>query len=990
MSNVKILLDLQSCQSGSRLGGIGRYSLELAKAIVRRGDEHDIWVLLNSGLSDAINDVRWEFANLLPPEKLLSFECPRRVAEASAGPTSAKLAEIVREDFLSALKPDIVHVSSLFEGLHEDVVTSVGHVYPGDRTLVTLYDLIPLVRKEQYLADGQARRHYMRKIESLRRAGVLLSISEFSRKEAIDVLGLCEENVVNISSAADARFRPRDIAPEVLMALRSKYRFSRKFLMYTGSFDQRKNHHNLVEAYAKVPKPIRRGYQLLIVGNGWPDVYASIARFGASVGLEEDEVVFAGHVDDQDLLSLYNSCELFVFPSLAEGFGLPVLEAMSCGAPAIGSNCTSIPEVIGWKDALFNPHDPSDIAACITRALTQRDFAAALRDNGLTQARRFSWDRSASLAIQAFQAQADKTADRRLLFGGGGKAPAGNGVGGDSLAGLGEVLSASAELASLPELAVLEAAQCIAANRHQARFLEALHSGEQSTTRIGWITTWSTRCGIAAYSGLFVGSLPAPVTVLAANSEWINSRDQPNVIRCWDAGPNDSLEELFSQVVTLGLEAVVVQFNFGFFNLRALAGLLRRLDAIRVRSFLVFHSTVAPSAETSLSLILNELSLCQALFVHTQHDVGRLADLGLRRNVSLLPQGVIDSAKMPEDRAQFLSSAFVIATYGFALPHKGAKQLVQAFAKLSSVSEVPLHLLLVTAQYPADISAATIAAVKAEIRRQGVGEKVTLISEFLTDEQSLAYLRQADLIVYAYQETGESSSAAVRMGLAAGRPVAVTPLNIFSDVADATFVLPGADPNSLESGIRSIVDRIRGGAAEVDHIRRAARRWVEAHRWSSVGRHFFMAITRPVLPPVEYAIDPVYLLSANSSPLTYKNDFEGLKTLVGIVENGEIRSTGAAGPLVYGPWIGVAPGDYRVRLFGKTDCLDAGDATLEVVKSTGTDCIVALPLASGPRSGMIAEAAFRIETHGVRDLEVRVMVREGIHLAVSEVQLSAA
>jgi glycosyltransferase involved in cell wall biosynthesis len=106
-------------------------------------------------------------------------------------------------------------------------------------------------------------------------------------------------------------------------------------------------------------------------------------------------------VSDDELVMLYNMAALFVFPSLHEGFGLPVLEAMSCGAPVLGANATSVPEVIGCADALFDPAVPARIAAKIQQVMADDALRARLREHGLAQARTFSWDRSAVTAIAA-------------------------------------------------------------------------------------------------------------------------------------------------------------------------------------------------------------------------------------------------------------------------------------------------------------------------------------------------------------------------------------------------------------------------------------------------------------------------------------------------------------------------------------------------------------------------------------------------------------
>jgi len=178
--------------------------------------------------------------------------------------------------------------------------------------------------------------------------------------------------------------------------------------MYTGSFDQRKNHENLIRAFGLLPKDARADYQLLIVGNGWDAMYQRLKHIGKSAGLEDEEIVFAGHVAEEDLVPLYNLCDLFVFPSLAEGFGLPALEAMSCGTPTIGSNCTSLPEVIGFREAQFDPKKPHEIAKVMTRVLIDKNFSDKLRAHGIEHAKKFSWDSSARKAISSFESHVSK------------------------------------------------------------------------------------------------------------------------------------------------------------------------------------------------------------------------------------------------------------------------------------------------------------------------------------------------------------------------------------------------------------------------------------------------------------------------------------------------------------------------------------------------------------------------------------------------------
>jgi glycosyltransferase involved in cell wall biosynthesis len=404
---VRIVIDLQACQTpSSRHRGIGRYSMALALAMTRLGaDKHDIWVALNGCFPEAIDDIRRRFHDLLPPNRIVVFQMPRR-------PTGYRdswrdhAAEVIREHFLADLKPDIVHVSSLFEGADTEATTTTG-AFP---TAVTLYDLIPLLRKDVYLTSEHVRTWYYSKIKRLKDAQLWLAISEWTREKAIAVLDLPKDQVVNISSGTDDCFTRLAITDTREREIRNRYGLNRPFLMYCGGTDSRKNAKCLVEAFSLLPT--HRNYQLAIVCSATEQERRALLTHAAAAGLGPEDVVMTGFVPDEDLVVLYNLCHLFVFPSLDEGFGLPALEAMACGAPVIGSNTSSIPEVLGRWDALFDPTRPSSIANAVTAVLDDEGFRRELRDHGLRRARLFSWDESATRALAAFEQCNARTRER--------------------------------------------------------------------------------------------------------------------------------------------------------------------------------------------------------------------------------------------------------------------------------------------------------------------------------------------------------------------------------------------------------------------------------------------------------------------------------------------------------------------------------------------------------------------------------------------------
>lgn len=384
--------------------GIGRYSMALALAMARNSGSHEMRIVLNEGFPESVAGLREAFDTLVPQSHITTYTTLAPAAEVD--PSNAwriAAAERIREHYLASLRPDIVHLASLFEGLSDNSVASVLHGDGRFDTAVTLYDLIPLLRQERYLADPNVARWYHRKLDSLKKAQLLLAISGHARTEAIDVLGLAPNSVVNISSAVDDIFRPRTLAPHERAGLLARHGIGREFIMYTGGIDWRKNIEGLIEAYAMLQPALRRQYQLAVVCSIQDADRVRLQRLAAKLGLGADDLVLTGFVSDDDLVSLYNCTALFVFPSLHEGFGLPALEAMACGAAVIGSNSSSIPEVIGRSDALFDPTNAEAIGAAMAGVLGDSARRAELRAHGLRQATLFSWDTSARRAIEAFE-----------------------------------------------------------------------------------------------------------------------------------------------------------------------------------------------------------------------------------------------------------------------------------------------------------------------------------------------------------------------------------------------------------------------------------------------------------------------------------------------------------------------------------------------------------------------------------------------------------
>jgi glycosyltransferase involved in cell wall biosynthesis len=402
---MRIVIDMQGAQTASRFRGIGRYTLSFAQAVARNRGEHEIILALNGLFPNTIEPIRVAFDGLLPQENIRVWHAPGPVQEEyPSNAARREVAELIREAFLASLQPDVIHISSFFEGYVDDAVTSIGRFDHATPVSVSFYDLIPLLNPDHYLKpNSQYRQFYLRKVEQLKKAAVYLAISEFTRQEGLAHLDTTDNSVVNVSSAVESHFQALNIDDDVAAQLRQKFSITRPFILCTGGADERKNLPQLIQAFAALPAPLRAGHNLLLGGKFPESNIAEFKHLAKSAGLKPDQLCIIGYVTDEELIQLYNLCKLFVFPSWYEGFGLPALEAMACGAPVIGSNTTSLPEVIGHPNALFDPHKVAAITQKIAQVLGDAASRAMLTTHGLKQAKKFSWDETARRAMLAFE-----------------------------------------------------------------------------------------------------------------------------------------------------------------------------------------------------------------------------------------------------------------------------------------------------------------------------------------------------------------------------------------------------------------------------------------------------------------------------------------------------------------------------------------------------------------------------------------------------------
>lgn len=1194
---MKLLFDLQALQNDSRSRGIGRYVRSLFDALARR-DDIELYALLNGAFEDTLAHLRSDAIARIGADRVLVFPGLKSTGDQFPENKGRRwMSEALYEAFVAQSGCDALLVGSVVEGFRCDTTVSLATPDTPYVTSAILYDLIPMTDPPHYLGEKFADSWYADRIRHMSAADVLLAISDYSSREAIELLKKPASAVAVISTAFDpAVFAPAESPrPEEMVRLG----VTKPFVMHSSAVDERKNFEGLIDAFAALPHAVRSAHQLVLVGMIAPGVESSLRARAVAAGIATTDVVITGHVSDADLLELYRGCRLFVFPSFYEGFGLPPLEAMACGSPAIGSNVTSIPEVIGDPAYTFDPRNTADLSELMGRLLTDETEWAKARNHAISHAASFTWDSVAASAVEAFRVAAaarklparstsypsakalithvasrvdltlwsqsdieqlacclvaaedeliasnanaiaaqgrtwrvegapfDSTYSLALVNRETARAMAElgwqvelqNGEGAENSPVNPEFLAANPDLVPMhrraaergrdgsygtsrlnypPRVAdmtgqikalhhyaweetgypqnwiddfnshltmmttlathiekimidngvcvplvtsgcgvdhweriqpdgdfrvaarsfrflhvsscfprkgvdaLLSAygkafsidddvslviktfdnphndlrAQLKALQEQNARyphvvlifgdisdaqlkalysqchvmvgpsfaegyglpFAEAMLTGipvittnwggqldfcndgnswlvdyrferasshlgvwssawarvdveslvqamrdarttsparraamaargrEQLLARhkwtdvarrlsaaaatlpaqlprdphIGWISTWHSKCGIATYSQHLVEAMPGKVTVFAPEKE-ATLAGPDRSLRLWRQSKSLSqLGRILSSAAADDVDVFVIQFNFGFFNHADLANFIYQAKDRGKKVIITLHATykinLAPFENFQLDYIAPALAACDRILVHSISDLNNLKALGLVENVALFPHGVLRRHDTPAPRITRREAT--IATYGFALPHKGLTEVVDAVRLLRERGR-KVRLKMVNAEYPAPESISLVAHLKEKIANHGLGAHVEMHNQFLSDEDSLALLTDADLVVFPYQHTEESASGAVRYGMAVERPVAVTPLPIFDDLHGATFRLPGTSPTDLANGIASALDALATATPELARIEENAERWREQHDYQVVGRRLF-------------------------------------------------------------------------------------------------------------------------------------------------------
>lgn len=399
---MRLVIDMQGLQTASRQRGIGRYTAAFVREVINTCGSHEVFLSVNGMLEESATDIRQHFGSLLDKLHIVPWYALPPVRWTMTGPHCRRrsIAAALRDFSVSTLEPDVVHVASPIEGFGDDAVSlpfSTNQAF--DQTAI-FFDAIPQLYPDDYLQDPLFRDFYNTHTSRLASYSHLLAISETVRREAIDQFAIPESQVTNIGAGVDPFFSSVDVNP-----LRDfiTLGIDRPFVLYTGGFDKRKNLPRLIDAYASLPLSLRDSHQLVIVGDCHVDLVRQLRACADAACLSVDTVVFPGYVSDSVLRRLYSGCRLAVLASWHEGFGLPLLEAMRCGAPVIGSRSSAIAELIDDSSSLFDPFSVPSIAAVLEAYLVSSDLREANRRRGLERSHAYTWQATARKAWAAWE-----------------------------------------------------------------------------------------------------------------------------------------------------------------------------------------------------------------------------------------------------------------------------------------------------------------------------------------------------------------------------------------------------------------------------------------------------------------------------------------------------------------------------------------------------------------------------------------------------------
>lgn len=256
------------------------------------------------------------------------------------------------------------------------------------KIIVTVHDIIPILYPELTSEKIESKKYLKILKESCNRADIIVTVSEYSKNDIIRYLGVDSKKIRIVSPGIELEEYEK-VKEEEIKKIKEKYKLNERFILFLGTLEPKKNIINIIKGFERANL---KNIKLVIAGGkGWK--YDKIFETYEN-SLYKDKIQILDYINEEDKIALYKQAKLFIFPSLYEGFGMPVLEAMAAGTPVITSNISSLPEVTGNAALLVNPHDIDEIAKAIEEVMSNKKLEEEMIREGLEQAKKFTWKNS--------------------------------------------------------------------------------------------------------------------------------------------------------------------------------------------------------------------------------------------------------------------------------------------------------------------------------------------------------------------------------------------------------------------------------------------------------------------------------------------------------------------------------------------------------------------------------------------------------------------
>ncbi|MCL5411972.1 MAG: glycosyltransferase family 4 protein [Patescibacteria group bacterium] len=282
----------------------------------------------------------------------------------------------------------------LYHSTHSWIIPSI----IGVKTVTTIHDASSILFGDTHSLKIKTIARLLFKFGAAR-TRMILTPSYAAKKDIVEITKIPEKKVVVTYEAVDDNYKPS--SQDEVIKIRQKYQLPEGFILYNATLEPRKNAVRLIRAYHQIRKKYGVENALVMVGKkGW--LYEEIFGLVKSLGLEKD-IIFTGWVSDQDLPAIYTAASLLAYPSLFEGFGLSILKAFACGTPVVTSNVSSFPEVAGDAAILVDPCDTNALAEALWRIISDKKLTKELRQKGLDQVKKFSWEKMAKETLEVYK-----------------------------------------------------------------------------------------------------------------------------------------------------------------------------------------------------------------------------------------------------------------------------------------------------------------------------------------------------------------------------------------------------------------------------------------------------------------------------------------------------------------------------------------------------------------------------------------------------------